>query len=155
MPASPGTVHPPKDGCPLQPVDRLTIDSDASRFLIVDDDPGTLELVSAMAASLGYCATAAVDAIDALYFLEKTRYHVVISDYEMPLMDGFQLARRIKKKYCGIRVIIMTGHREDCIANMLSGSDVVDGLLLKPFNLKTMQAQIERVVRSVSGKWTS
>jgi hypothetical protein len=42
----------------------------------------------------------------------------------------------------------MTGHCEKDVENLLDGSDVVDGLLLKPFNLKTMQEKIEQVVHS-------
>jgi CheY-like chemotaxis protein len=155
LPASSRILHPPLEGCPAQPAERLNIDTGCNRFLVVDDDPVTLELVSKMVIALGYQATTAPDAIDALYFLDKSHFNVVISDYDMPLMDGFQLASRIKKKHPTTRVIIMTGHSEEFIANILGGSDVVDGLLLKPFSLETMQAKVERVAGPLPGKWAS
>ena len=79
----------------------------------------------------------------------------MITDYDMPFMDGYQLADQIKEKHFGTRVIIMTGHCGQDVTDMLDGSGIVDGLLLKPFNLKTMKEKIGRAGHPRSGKWTS
>jgi CheY-like chemotaxis protein len=94
----------------LQPVGGLTFDSDASRILIVDDDPVILRLVARMAASLGYHPTMAEDGVHALYYLTKAHSDLVITNYDMPFIDGYQLADQIKERHFGTRVIIMTGH---------------------------------------------
>ena len=154
LPASSRNVDPSlEDARSAQPFDELKRDSDASRILIVDDDQGVLTLVARMAASLGYRPTIAEDAVDALFHLAKAHFELVITDYEMPFIDGYQLADEIKKKYFGTRVIIMTGHCGEELTEMLDGSGIVDGLLLKPFNLKTMQAKIEMATYPPSGKW--
>ena len=155
LPASSEPFHPLLDGHPAPPADELTLDSDVSRILIVDHDPGILTLVSKMAACLGYRPTTAEDAVDALYYLSKAHYDLVITDYDMPFMDGYQLADQIKEKHFGTRVIIMIGHCERDVADMLDGSGIIDGLLLKPFNLKTMQEKIELAGYTRSGRWTS
>lgn len=142
------------DDPPASAADGLRKDSDVSRILIVDDDPDLLQLVSKMATCLGYQPTTAPDAVDALYFLTKAPYDVVITDYDMPLMDGYQLADRIKKKFVETKVIIMTGHSEAELAHRLDDSGIVDGLLLKPFNLKTMQEKIERAEYANPETWT-
>ncbi len=155
LPTSSETFQPSADDPPAQPADGLTLDSAASRMLIVDDDPGILNLVAKMSKRLGYQTTTAEDAVDALFYLSKAHYDIVITDYDMPFMDGYQLADRIKEQHFGTRVIIMTGHSERDIAGVLDGSGIVDGLLLKPFNLKTMQEKIEMASHPRSFKWTS
>ena len=155
LPAPPVSFHPSLDDHPAPSDDGLTLDSDASRILIVDDDPVILKLVSKMAARLGYQPTVAEDGVDALYYLTRAHYDLVITDYDMPFIDGFQLADKIKEEHFGTRVIIMTGHREEDAKDMLDGSGIVDGVLLKPFNLKTLKEKIEMVVYPHFKKWTS
>jgi CheY-like chemotaxis protein len=155
QPACANPFQPSADGKTAQAANRLRRDSESGRILIVDDDPGILKLVTTMAEHLGFRSTAAIDAMDALYHLSKTPFDMVITDYEMPLMDGFQLADMIKKKYFGTRVILMTGHCERMVADMMEGSDLVDGLLVKPFNLAVMKEKIESVSATFSAKWTT
>ena len=120
-------------------------DPSSSRILIVDDDPELLKLVSRMVACLGYACEVAGNAMDALFYLNRISYHLVLTDYNMPVVDGYQLADQIKKRNTGTEVIIMTGYCEDAIINMLNASDAVDGLLLKPFTLATLREKIEVV----------
>ena len=153
LPVSPDTFHPSLDDHPAQLADGLKLDSDVSRILIVDDNPDILELVSKMATHLGYRPTNAEDGVDALYYLTRGHYDLVITDYDMPFIDGYQLADQIKEKHFGTKVIIMTGHSEREVADLLDGSGIVDGLLLKPFNLKTLKEKIEMAIQPHLGKW--
>ena len=154
LPAPPVSFHPSLDDHPAPSDDGLTLDSDASRILIVDDDPVILKLVSKMAARLGYQPTVAEDGVDALYLLTRTHYDLVLTDYDMPFIDGYQLADQIKEKHFGTRVIVMTGNSEPDVLDMLDGSAIVDGLLLKPFNLTTLKEKIELVVHPHFKRWT-
>ena len=70
----------------------------------------------------------------------------MITDYNMPSMDGYQLADWIKEKYFGTKVIIMTGCYQEDILDTLIASRIVDGFLLKPFNLSSMKGQIANVL---------
>ena len=154
LPITSGTFRPSLDDPPLQSDHGLRIDSDASRILIVDDNPDVLKLVSKMAAHLGYYPTTAEDGVDALYHLNRTHFDLVLTDYEMPFIDGYQLADQIKEKHFGTRVIIMTGRCERDVEDLLDGSGIVDGLLLKPFSLETMKEKIELVCCPHYGHWT-
>ena len=155
LPVAPEIFHPSLDDHLAQSVDGLKLDSDASRILIVDDNPDILKLVSKMATHLGYRPTVAEDGVDALYYLTKGHYDLVITDYDMPFIDGYQLADQIKEKHFGTKVIIMTGHSERDIADLLDGSGIVDGLLLKPFNMKTLKEKIEMAIQPHFQAWTS
>ena len=155
LPPAPETSRSSLDDQPAQSFDRLALDSNASRILIVDDNPNILKLVSKMATRLGYRSTIAEDGVDALYYLTKGHYDLVITDYDMPFIDGYQLADQIKEKHFGTRVIIMTGHCEKEVEDLLDGSGIVDGLLLKPFNLKTMKEKIEMALQPCFVGWNS
>ena len=113
--------------------------------MIVEDDPNILTLVAKMASRLGYLSTEAVDALDALFHLNQTHHDLVISDYDMPFMNGFQLADQIKRRHPMTKVIIMSGQCEAVIKDQMKGSAIVDGLLFKPFNLDTMKRTIEEI----------
>ncbi len=62
-------IQTPLEEDSVQLTSDLKMESDISRILIVDDDPGILILVSKMAKCLGYHATTAHDAVDALFYL--------------------------------------------------------------------------------------
>ncbi len=141
QPALAESIQPRKYAYPVQ-----SNGADACRILVVDDDPNILMLVAKMVKRLGHHPTTAEDAMDALFNLAEAHYPLVITDYKMPFMNGCQLAERIKTQHCGTRVIIMTGHCEEEVANKLNRSSIVDGFLFKPFNLKTLKAKIEASV---------
>ena len=134
----------------LTPVDRisrtrngLTRNYEASRVLVVDDDPVILNMVAKMTACLGYRTSTCQEAVDALSCLSKAYFKLVITDYDMPFMDGLELADEIKKKYFSTRVIMMSGHSPVTIKDLLAGTNVIDGLLFKPFNLQSLKESIE------------
>jgi two-component system chemotaxis sensor kinase CheA len=67
-----------------------------SRLLVADDSFTTRELIRTILQSAGYDVTTAVDGLDALDKLRVTPYDLVVSDVEMPRVDGFQLTSRIR-----------------------------------------------------------
>jgi two-component system response regulator GlrR len=135
---------------------RLDCGYDIRRLLIVDDDQGVLNLVAKMVSRLGgYQVTTTANAADALLCLADTRYHMVLSDYAMPHMDGYQLADQIREKYFGTRIIIMTGHRDPDLIAMLEHSGIVDGLLFKPFTLNTLKEKLQLADDSYFHRQTS
>jgi len=129
------------------PANGLIVDADSIRAIVVDDDPPVLHLVSRMIVRLGYRCTAAADAIDALFHLNNTYHNLMITDYEMPFMDGLQLAEHIKRLHGSTKVILMTGHCAADLKRRMAGSTYIDGFLFKPFNLNVMRDKIQEVCR--------
>ncbi|MBY0422767.1 MAG: response regulator, partial [Parvularculaceae bacterium] len=66
------------------------------RVLLADDDPVMRELASARLTDAGYIVEAAVDGAQALGRLLSEGADLVISDLEMPVMNGLELTRRIR-----------------------------------------------------------
>ena len=143
LPPFASPIRPRNDAHPVQSVDGPQAIAHSCRILVVDDDPIILNLVAKMVRRLGHHPTAAEDAMDALFHLDEVHYHLVITDYKMPFMDGCQLAERIKAQHRGTRVVIMTGHCEEEVTHKLNKSGIADGFLFKPFNLNILKAKIE------------
>ncbi len=69
-----------------------------SRLLVADDSFTTRELIRSILQSAGYEVTAAVDGTDALDRLRAQPYDLLVSDVEMPRLDGFQLTARLREE---------------------------------------------------------
>jgi two-component system, chemotaxis family, sensor kinase CheA len=67
-----------------------------SHLLVADDSFTTRELIRSILQSAGYEVTAAVDGVDALDRLRSHPYDLLVSDVEMPRLDGFQLVARLR-----------------------------------------------------------
>ncbi|MCP3942362.1 MAG: hybrid sensor histidine kinase/response regulator [Desulfobacteraceae bacterium] len=80
------------------------------RILVVDDSISTREIEKNIIESHGYHVDLAGDGIEALEALNKTQYDLIITDVEMPRMDGFSLTRQLRgmENYKDVPVILVT-----------------------------------------------
>lgn len=85
------------------------------RVLVVDDSPLVRGLVASLLSGIGYEVEEAPDGIDALDALARDEVHLVISDVEMPKMNGFDLLRRVRAQWPQLPVVMLTtrGSSED------------------------------------------
>lgn len=88
----------------------LTSGEDPMKILLVDDDPLFLELSKTFLEVFYNIASDTVNsAREALLRLEKNSYDVVVSDYDMPFMDGITFLKTIRDKRINIPFILFTG----------------------------------------------
>lgn len=99
----------------------------ARRVLVVDDSVTTRSLLKGILESAGYDVTAAVDGQDAWSQLQSTDIELVVSDVDMPNMDGFELTSQIRKseQYEHLPVILVTSRDtdEDKAKGVQAGAD--------------------------------
>ncbi|AGC46921.1 sensor histidine kinase/response regulator [Myxococcus stipitatus DSM 14675] len=97
------------------------------RVLVVDDSPLTRELISSLLEAVGYDTVVAGDGAEALDVLEGPPVDLVVTDLEMPGMDGLELTRRLKGHPTQSRlpVVILTtrGGEEDRRRGLSAGAD--------------------------------
>lgn len=97
------------------------------RLLVVDDSPLTRELLVALLEAVGYEIREAGDGVEALDALDRHDVDAVVTDLEMPRMDGLELTRRIKSHPAlrALPVIIVTtrGSDADRQRGMAAGAD--------------------------------
>ena len=83
-------------------------DVQASRILLVDDEPEILEFYKDALESVNWILETAGDGAQALEMIKGTRYDLILSDISMPQMDGISLLRRIRETDLDVPVIFVT-----------------------------------------------
>ena len=78
--------------------------------LVVDDDPGLLQLLKLRLETFGYTALTAADGESALEILASKPIHAVVTDLRMEPMDGMELYSRVQERWPGTPVIVLTAH---------------------------------------------
>lgn len=96
-------------------------------ILIAEDSVTSRMLLKGIFESAGYQVTTAVDGLDAFSLLQKTGFDLVVSDVEMPRMNGFELTSRIRdnEQLAQVPVVLVTGldSREDRERGIAAGAD--------------------------------
>jgi len=115
-------------------------------ILVVDDEPQVCEVLADALFAQGHAVGMAVDGIDALEKMKEARYTIVVTDMDMPRMDGMELTRRIAGLANGIDIIAITGHTMRYTYTEVVQAGAAD-FLTKPFTLNELEAKINRVVR--------
>lgn len=123
-----------------------------NHFLVVDDDSESRETVVEYLKSLGHPkVTEAADGTEAMRALERDpSINFIISDWDMPLMNGFTLLQRLKTDpgKANIPFLIMTSPiSQEAEKVMLAAENLVDGYLIKPFRSQALQEKIEKILQ--------
>jgi CheY-like chemotaxis protein len=81
--------------------------------LVVDDDHDLRYLLSIRLISAGYMVYGAANGLEALEQMEKHSIDVVLTDYHMPKMDGFEFLSICRVKWLGTPVVFFSGEQDD------------------------------------------
>jgi CheY-like chemotaxis protein len=121
---------------------RETRRGDGRRCLVIDDDAVVLKFVAHMLTVLGYEVDTAVNKPTVASRLSAAAYDLIVTDLEMPDMNGYILATQLKNDSRTATVIVMTGRPEaGCSAMMDAGGP--DGWIFKPFGLNDLRSTLE------------
>ncbi|HHY2999166.1 TPA: two-component system sensor histidine kinase RcsC [Enterobacter hormaechei subsp. steigerwaltii] len=128
--------------------DELASVNDDMMILVVDDHPINRRLLADQLGSLGYQCKTANDGVDALNVLSKNHIDIVLSDVNMPNMDGYRLTQRIRQLGLTLPVVGVTANalaeeKQRCLESGM------DSCLSKPVTLdvlkQTLSVYAERV----------
>jgi CheY-like chemotaxis protein len=116
--------------------------SEPAQILLVDDSKVVRVKTEKLLLGKGYVVITAVDGIDALSKLDTFKPHLIITDIEMPNLDGFGLVRNVRgnPRTAEIPVIVMTSH-----VNLhldIAATEGINGFLPKPFNDQDLLDQV-------------
>ena len=119
----------------------------ASRVLIVDDSPDTLEVLQRNLASQGFEVTTAPGVREAVESLSARAVDVVITDLKMPGISGLDLVRHVRQNHKDTEVLMITGYPsvEGAVQAVKSGAE---DFLAKPFT----DEELSRAVQKALGK---
>ncbi len=118
------------------------------RFLIVDDFSTMRRIIRGLLKEIGYTdADEAEDGVAALQKLRNGRFDFVVSDINMPNMNGFQLLAQIKQddklKHLPVLMVTAEARKEDIVAAAQGGAA---GYIVKPFTKATLEDKVVHIL---------
>ncbi len=122
------------------------------KFLIVDDFSTMRRIVRNLLKESGYPeADEAEDGVVALQKLRTTRFDFVVSDINMPNMNGFELLAEIKKdeklKHLPVLMVTAEARKEDIVAAAQGGAA---GYIVKPFTKATLEEKVQNILKKMA-----
>jgi len=118
------------------------------RILVVDDHPDNVEIIDARLSSRGYEIITACNGEEALAKVYENPPHLILLDVMMPVLDGFEVSRRIKRDttlpYIPIILVTARGETEDKVEGLDAGAD---DYLTKPINFPELEARVRSMLR--------
>ena len=115
------------------------------RVLILDDEPGILEVLSQHLTGAGYECTTTTSPARTLDMLRAERFSLLLTDLRMPEMDGLEIVRRARNIDPDLSIIVVSAMAEvtQAIQCMRLGAE---DYVLKPFNLQDISRSVARAV---------
>ncbi|HZF68605.1 MAG TPA: HD domain-containing phosphohydrolase [Gemmatirosa sp.] len=126
---------------PVPPI----VPREATRVLIVDDEPRLRQVLTRLMARDGFVCSDASDGASALAALEREPVPLVLSDLRMPGMDGLELLRSIRERWPDTAVVMITAVADVEVAVSCLGLGAVD-YLTKPFHLEEVRARVQQAL---------
>jgi len=105
------------------------------RVLIVDDDIGFRETLADILGEKGCQVSMAQDGLQALRMIERETFDVVLMDVRMPMMDGVETYKAVKKRHPQLPVIMITAYAADEHVNE-SLREGAYGVIYKPLDIE-------------------
>jgi two-component system, cell cycle response regulator len=124
------------------------INAQQQRILVVDDHPDNVEIINARLTSRGFQVESATNGQEALKRVYESPPHLILLDVMMPLMDGYEVSRRIKndESLPFIPIILVTAR--DSTQDKVEGLDAgADDYLTKPINFPELEARVRSMLR--------
>lgn len=115
-------------------------------LLLVDDDPNMQRMVALFLNKKNYDLEIAGNGRKALDLLDSNKYDLIISDMQMPLMDGSELLQKIRAKKIKTPVILISAYTSLDMPNETNTSDFA-AVLFKPFDSGNLVLTIEKVLK--------
>jgi CheY-like chemotaxis protein len=115
----------------------------AHRILLVEDHTASRTTLAILLETSGYDVDTAANGREAIELLARSGYDVVVSDIQMPTMDGIELYHQIQHRwpYLARRVVFMTAHRTpDSPQTDSKGSPLP--VLWKPFSVQRLREAV-------------
>lgn len=124
-----------------------------ARILIVDDDPQLRGTLLLDLRSRGYRAEGAEDGLQALHHLQHEHFDVVITDIQMPRLDGVSLLREMRRRGHAQAVIVQTTLLDSSLEAILRRAGA-SGVLMKGGPFSDLVRSVEEAYRAFRGPQT-
>ena len=122
------------------------------KFLIVDDFSTMRRIVRGLLKEIGYHnADEAEDGSVALNLLKNGKFDFVVSDINMPVMNGFELLAAVKAddalKHLPVLMVTAEARKEDIVR---AAKDGAAGYIVKPFTKATLEEKVQKILQKLA-----
>ena len=115
------------------------------KILVVEDEKDIQNIIKAFLENAEYKVETADDGLDAINFIQKNNYDLILLDIMLPKIDGFTVCEMIRKN-SNIPIIILTALTDE--ESQLKGFDkLADDYITKPFSMPVLLKHIEAIFR--------
>lgn len=122
-----------------------------AKLLIAENELALREFIARGLEQRGHKVTTAQDGSEAVEALKKGKFDLLLTDIDMPIMDGIALALAAGRDYPKMKIIIMSGH-EHQIERAHGLSDLVYRVVSKPFTIAGICAVVDDVLSTKKAK---
>ena len=115
-------------------------------MLVVDDEPGIVDVLSMALRHHGFGVQSTDNGQDALERVRRWRPHVMVLDVMLPDMEGFEVARRLAAEHAAVPILFLSARdtTADKIRGLTTGGD---DYVTKPFSLEELLARLRNILR--------
>lgn len=115
-------------------------------ILVIDDETATLTMFRLFLNAMGHSVLTAEDGPTGLQLLTQEDPAIVFTDLKMPVMDGFDVIRAIKKKAPATEVVVITGHGDMDLVLQALNLEATD-FINKPIRREALEAALSRAIQ--------
>ncbi|WP_146122464.1 ATP-binding protein [Burkholderia multivorans] len=143
LPFPPTDAPMPDDDAALAPNDATTLAG--RRILAVDDQPSNRELIRMQLEALGCRVELADSGADAFHRVNTDPFDLLLTDLNMPGMDGYVLARSLRVQGATLPIVVLTAHAEIEEHRRCKAAGI-DAVLVKPVKLTVLDTTLRRLL---------
>lgn len=118
-------------------------DGKQQKILVIDDEQPTLKMFSLLLSAYGYETLTAENGRDGLELFKAEMPELILTDIKMPVMDGIEVLKEIKKINPHAEVIVITGHGDMDLAIQALNLDATD-FINKPLQRESLEQALKR-----------
>lgn len=125
--------------------------SERPKVLVIDDEPGVRELISEALSLSDINAVQADDGLEALSYLRRERFDLLILDINMPKLDGLALLEKLRTEGMSVPVLMLSARADKADINqgLRTGAD---DYLTKPFSIEELVLRVKAIMRRSKGE---
>ena len=122
-----------------------------ARILLIDDDPSLLDALTLAFEDAGYEVLAACDGVSGAELVNREKPALLVSDINMPRLDGFALCKKLRAEGSSIPIILLTS-RDSEIDESLGLELGADDYVSKPFSTRVLLARVSSLLRRTEAR---
>jgi len=118
-------------------------------ILTVDDSPSVRQMVKLVLGSSGHTVAEACDGADGLAKAAAQKFDLVLTDLNMPVMNGIEMIRGLRQMpaLTGVPIVFITTESDDALKQEAKAAGAT-GWITKPFKPEQLHAVVAKLVRS-------